>query len=59
MYGGLVKRMSQTLKEFRLSEGNIFNTKMEKYIKVSSSPVLLLLQSGDHVLISRKGDYVD
>lgn len=59
MYGGLVKRMSQTLKEFRLSEGNIFNTKMEKYIKVSSSPVLLLLHSGDHVLVSRKGDYVD
>lgn len=37
MYGGLVKRMSQTLKEFRLWEGKVFNTKMEKNILIPSS----------------------
>lgn len=57
MYGGLIKRMSQTLKEFRLWEGNIFHTKMgKKYILI---PILRLLQSGDHCLVTVKGEGVD
>lgn len=57
MNEGLAKRMSQTSKEFRLWEGKVFNTKMEK--NTSSSPVLLLLQSGDHHLVITKGDCED
>lgn len=46
MYGGLIKRMSQTLKEFKLWEGKAFNTKMEK---VCPHPQSCFLQSGDHI----------
>lgn len=56
MYGSLVKRVSQTLKELRLWEGEVFNTKMERNI---SSSLVLLLQSGDHCPVTRKGDCVD
>lgn len=38
-------------------KGKVFNTKMEK--NISSSPVLLLPQSGDHHLVITKGNCVD
>lgn len=56
MYMGLVKRTSQTLKEFRLWEGKVFNTKMEKKIYPSSCCFFnqVIIEG-----ITRKGDYVD
>lgn len=44
-------------KELRLWERKVFNARMEKCI--SSSPVLLPLQSGDHCLVTGKGGQVD